>query len=137
MANLTEDPLETNDDMVILLTHTTTTQLHYYEEGNERCFHPYVRFKPNEGFGFVAECLIDLSLDPDIQSKTFWDDLESKGEIEEKGRISKAKLKQIYCTLCSHRSSMEYSPIIKRKIRASLVSLGIKDLPVVEKRKKK
>jgi len=45
----------------MIIAPTTTTQLHYYDLGEPRAEHLYVRFCPNDGFGFISECILDLA----------------------------------------------------------------------------
>lgn len=125
------DPLETDGKIILILAHTTTSRIEYYREGESRHSHPHIRFSPEDGFGFSHECLIDLSYDPEVQPKSFWDSLYNSGGIEFKGRLSNEKLKQIFCALCSPGICGAYSPMYKKLIRVNMVRLGIQALPEI------
>ncbi|MDD4439803.1 MAG: hypothetical protein PHS04_17480 [Tissierellia bacterium] len=127
----TPDPLN-SDYPVMIIAPTTTTQTHYYEIGSSRSTHPHVRFKPEENFGFSAECVLDLAIE-NIVAEHILMKAEKDGQIEIKGNLPHTKLREIYTKICD---SQGYSPIAKRQIRDNLNRAGVTGLPKVKRRKR-
>jgi hypothetical protein len=51
LGRVNDNPLETNDNLILLLAHTATTQLHYYGAGEERHMRPYMEYMVYQKWG--------------------------------------------------------------------------------------
>lgn len=127
----TEDPLD-EITPVMIIAPTTTSQLHYYVPGEPREKHPYVRFTPQEGFGFASECILDLHVSDIVIEKIIFRNCERAGNIVLKGILDDQKLREIYKKIYS---SSGYSPKLKRQIRQNFNHAGITGLPLYRRRK--
>lgn len=122
------DPLETDEALIFVIAPTTTSLLDFYEEGCERCKHPYVRFEPLPEHGFTHPCVLDLAYPPAFLTRADFRSFMERGEIHEKGNLFAHDLKLIYEKLCSSSGSA-YSYKLKQDIRSNLNALGITGLP--------
>jgi hypothetical protein len=127
-----QDPLD-EDSPIMIIAPTTTTQLHYYDLGEPRAEHLYVRFCPNDGFGFISECILDLAEADIVVHKTDFQKQEKSGLIEKKGQLSTSKLREIYRKIWDSKG---YSWKLKYQIRANLNEVGITGLPKLRKPKR-
>lgn len=108
-----------------LIAPTTTTQLHHYEPGGSRADSPRVYFRPKEGFGFTAECVLDLSeARIVIPLDVFRENLETQ-KITICGQVSNEKLRYVYEKICVSRG---YSPKLKKIIHDNFNFAGITGL---------
>lgn len=125
------DPFDDTSSIMIIAP-TTTTQTQYYEPGERRAENPFVRFSPNEGFGFTEECILDLAHgDLVIPQDIFLKDVESQ-KIQIKGKLSDQKLREIYDKIYHSRG---YSLMLKLQIHDNLNKAGISNLPKPKRRK--
>lgn len=108
-----------------IIAPTTTTQLHHYEPGGLRADFPRVYFRPEDGFGFTTECVLDLSdARLVISLDVFRKNIETQ-KIKVCGRISDKKLRLIYEKI---RDSRGYSFILKEVIHDNLNRAGLTGL---------
>ena len=114
------DPFEGN---VMIIAPTTTTQIHYYEPRESRARNPHVRFTPEDGFGFAAESVLDLSNEHIVVAKSVFRSNETS--INVRGKVSHARLRLIYEKI---RASTGYSPKSKAQIYENLKHAGISGL---------
>ena len=131
------DPLETNPELIAIIAPTTTAQVEYYEEGQERHTHPYIRFEPMPEMGFTRSCVLDLFYSPESPSKAVFQNYFNKGEIQTVGEIPENFLRAIYEKICSPSYMTAYSPKLKRDIHDNLNTIGITGLPLPERHKRK
>lgn len=128
----TPDPFD-NTSSIMIIAPTTTTQTQYYEPGEMRAGIPFVRFSPNEGFGFTEECILDLAhRGLVIPQDIFLENLESQ-KIQIKGKISDQKLREIYDKIYHSRG---YPLMLKRRIHENLNKTGISNLPKPKREKR-
>jgi hypothetical protein len=128
------DPLETNAELIFIIAATTTSQVEFYEEYRERGAHPHIKFDPRPDLGFTSSCILDLFFEPDVLAKAAFQKYVNQGEIEEKGLLSEAELRNVYEKICS---SSAYSPILKKTIQHNFRAVGIAGLAEPERRRKK
>jgi len=131
--NPSPDPFDQTFNILIVMP-TTTTKLEYYELSGYRENHLYIRFSPDEGFGFSKPCVLDLTYFSDDVKKHVFEKYLSRGEILIKGRISTSRLREIYQKIFT---STGYPRILKCQICNNLRSAGIDGLPMPPKSKRK
>lgn len=85
-----------DDDGVIAILASPTTQTQYYESFGNRVKHPHVSFKGGE-FGFTEDCVLDLTI---IDYNMEYNYLINTPDVEIVGEISINKLKEIYNYIC-------------------------------------
>jgi len=85
-----------DDEEIIAILSSPTTQTQYYESYGDRVKHPHVSFKGGE-FGFTEDCVLDLTL---IDYNIKYNNLINTQDVEIVGNIPKNKLKEIYNHIC-------------------------------------
>ena len=125
------DPFDESGTIMIIAP-TTTTQTHYYEPDQPRSKIPHIKFAPEEGFGFVSTCVLDLGSEHIVVREPIFQRAEKDGAIKIRGKLTKSKVKQIYRKLVE---SPGYSPRSKRQIYENLKNAKVDGLKPPSRRK--
>ncbi len=109
------------DNPVKVFFITTTSRIYHYEEEGARKNHNYYRFKAGS-FGFIKDSVLDIDSCYSIKEENF---AKHKDDIEEKGKLTKPDLINIYNLLLK---SYYYSKKEKQDIHTNYNFYGIKGL---------
>ena len=104
----------------VLFLLTSTTQMHYYKEGESRAGRHIVKFEATPASPFSEDCVLDVEHDHYELSREHFD--ACKDSIESIGRISEKKLLEIWHVI---EKSQSFSPKVKKDIRSCLVLHGM------------
>jgi len=80
------------DNPIMVFLITATSRVHYYEEGEIRIRHNYIKFKSGQ-FCFAKDCIVDVDSIDNLKEMDF---LNHKKDIEEKTVLTEFILKKIY-----------------------------------------
>ena len=100
------------DETIMIIAPTTTTQIQYYELHEPRAWNPHVRFAPDDGFGVISECILDLSREHIVVPESVFQSNENSGHINVQGKVANVRLGVIYEKI---RLSTGYSPKSKNR----------------------
>lgn len=109
------------DNPIKVFLITTTSKVNKYEEGGNRKNHIHYKFKAGY-FGFVEDCILDFDSCYSIEEENFE---KRKDDMEEKGKLTKLDLINIYNLLLKSRY---YSKKEKQDIHTNYNFYGIKGL---------
>lgn len=104
--------------VTLVLTVTTTTQLHYFESEGSRSDHHFVRFNRVDNWGFEADCVADFDNDFRIRTQVEIEEAYNNGDIVIRGQIcERSMLQRIKNAVSTSRTIDHY---IKRCVMDNL-----------------